>query len=448
MKKALLALLCLLPLLCAACAEAAFDDEDLEWAAEQPLLRAARAEAGYKIGVDIENQIVTVYRADDDSEDGIVRQMICSTGQSNSTPRGTFKLFTRKGVDREEWYYIAKFRCFVQYPTRIYNDILFHSLPYSAKDLATLDQTALAQLGDAASHGCIRLYSEDAKWIAENCGDGTVCRIYAGSARDDELRLRLLGSTYTTDGPWKSYREFLGWGEGGVSRASEAEDIRALQTLLKAFGYYDGELDGAYSTQTILAVSAAQEVLGEAPNGLASDALLAAMAGETLSPSTRATLEPGMTGPAVRALQKALNRIGYFPGTVNGEYSDALAQAVRLFRLARELGDAVSADSRTQTEALAAAEAYRYPDGTKLVLSMTSTPVCRLTGAKSLQLRERGTSASAALRCYLKRGETVDVLEKGETWSRVLVDGTEGYVKNFYLTFGTRIRYIEQYIEP
>lgn len=275
-----------------------------------------------------------------------------------------------------------------------------------------------------------------------------MCRIYAGGVRDDELRLRLLGSTYTTDGPWKSYREFLGWGEGGVSRASEAEDIRALQTLLKAFGYYDGELDGAYSTQTILAVSAAQEVLGEAPNGLASDALLAAMAGETLSPSTRATLEPGMTGPAVRALQKALNRIGYFPGTVNGEYSDALAQAVRLFRLARELGDAVSADSRTQTEALAAAEAYRYPDGTKLVLSMTSTPVCRLTGAKSLQLRERGTSASAALRCYLKRGETVDVLEKGETWSRVLVDGTEGYVKNFYLTFGTRIRYIEQYIEP
>lgn len=78
-----------------------------------------------------------------------MRQMICSTGRSNSTPRGTFKLFTRKGVDREEWYYIAKFRCFVQYPTRIYNDILFHSLPYSAKDLATLDQTALAQLGDA-----------------------------------------------------------------------------------------------------------------------------------------------------------------------------------------------------------------------------------------------------------------------------------------------------------
>ena len=142
MKKALLALLCLLPLLC-----------------------AARADAAYKIGVDIENQIVTVYRADDDGEDGIVRQMICSTGRSNSTPRGTFKLFTRKGVDREEWYYIAKFRCFVQYPTRIYNDILFHSLPYSAKDLATLDQTALAQLGDAASHGCIRLYSEDA-----NCG--------------------------------------------------------------------------------------------------------------------------------------------------------------------------------------------------------------------------------------------------------------------------------------
>lgn len=425
MKKALLALLCLLPLFC-----------------------AARAEAAYRIEVDIENQIVTVLLADADGEDGIVRQMICSTGRSNSTPRGTFKLFTRKGVDREEWYYISKFRCFVQYPTRIYNDILFHSLPFSAKDLDTLDQTALAQLGTAASHGCIRLYSEDAKWIAENCDDGTVCRIYTGGTRDDELRERLLGNTYSIDGPWSSYREFLGWGESGVSRASDAEEIYALQTRLQAFGYYDGALDGAYSVQTILAVSAAQAVLGEEANGLASEALLLALAEESLPPSTRATLEPGMTGPAVRALQTALSRIGYFTGTISGEYSDALAQSVRLFRLARELGDAVSADSQTQLEALAAAEAYSYPAGTKLVLSMTSTPVATLTGAKSLVLRARGTSASAALDCYLKRGETVDVLEKGEVWSRVLVDGTEGYVKNYYLTFSTRIRYIEQYLEP
>ncbi len=425
MKKALLALLCLLPLFC-----------------------AARAETAYKIGVDIENQIVTVYRADDDSEDGIVRQMICSTGRSNSTPRGTFKLFTRKSVDRKEWYYISKYRCFVQYPTRIYNDILFHSLPYSEKDPTTLDQTALAQLGDAASHGCIRLYSEDARWIAENCGDGTVCRIYTGGTRDDELRERLLGNTYTVDGPWKTYREFLGWGESGVSRASGAEEILALQTLLKAYGYYDGALDGAYSTETILAVSAAQTTMGEAANGLASDALLLALAEETLPPSTRTTLEPGMTGPAVQALQAALSRIGYFPGTADGEYSDALAQAVRLFRLAHGLGDAASADSQTQAEALAAAKAYSYPDGTKLVLSMTSATVATLTGAKSLQLRERGTSASAALNCYLKRGETADVLEKGETWSRISLNGTEGYVKNYYLTFGTQIRYIEQYIEP
>ena len=447
MKKALLALLCLLPLLCAARAEATQLMDDETQAAEL-LLYAAHAEAGYKIDVDIENQIVTVYRADDDSEDGIVRQMLCSTGRSSSTPRGTFTLFTREKVDRREWYYISKFRCYVQYPTRIYNDILFHSLPYSAKDLSTLDQTALSQLGQATSHGCIRLYSEDAKWIAENCGDGTVCRIYIGGTRDEELRARLLGSTFTIDGPWESYREFLGWGEDGVSRASETEEILALQTLLQSYGYYDGELDGAYSTQTILAVSAAQEVLGEAPNGLASEALLTAMKAETLAPSTRATLEPGMTGPAVKALQTALNRIGYFPGTVNGEYSDALAQAVRLFRLARDLGDEVNADSQTQTEALAAAEAYSYPDGTKLVLSMTSVPVATLTGAKSLELRSRATSASSALDCYLKRGETVDVLEKGEVWSRILLDGTEGYVKNYYLTFGSRIRYIEQYVEP
>ena len=40
----------------------------------------ALAASPYAIEVDITNQIVTVYRAEDMRQSGIVRQMICSTG--------------------------------------------------------------------------------------------------------------------------------------------------------------------------------------------------------------------------------------------------------------------------------------------------------------------------------------------------------------------------------
>ena len=63
----------------------------------------AASKVKYKIDVDIANQFVTVYRL---SDNAIVRQMICSTGKNNGTPRGTFKLYTRKSTDRKAWYHI------------------------------------------------------------------------------------------------------------------------------------------------------------------------------------------------------------------------------------------------------------------------------------------------------------------------------------------------------
>lgn len=41
-------------------------------------------------------------------------------------------------------------------------------------------------LGKRASHGCIRLMVDDAKWIYDNCGKGTEVVIYEGE-EDEEL---------------------------------------------------------------------------------------------------------------------------------------------------------------------------------------------------------------------------------------------------------------------
>ena len=185
------------------------------------LLSGALAASPYAIEVDVTNQIVTVYRAEDMGDSGIVRQMICSTGVNECTPVGRFTLNQRNSAERTEWYAIPAYDCYVQYVTRIIGGYLFHSLPYAEEDVSTLDTEAAALLGTPASHGCIRLRPEDAKWIAKNCPNGTPCHIYHSDAVDEGLRGLLLMQSYTEDGEWESYAEFL-QGAGGLTAAVQS----------------------------------------------------------------------------------------------------------------------------------------------------------------------------------------------------------------------------------
>ena len=181
----------------------------------------ALATSPYAIEVDITNQIVTVYRAEDMRESGIVRQMICSTGENECTPVGRFTLNQRNSAERTEWYAIPAYDCYVQYVTRIIGSYLFHSLPYAEKDEATLDTEAAALLGTPASHGCIRLRPEDAEWIAKNCPNGTPCHIYHSWEVDEGLRGLLLLHSYAEGGEWASYADFA-QGAGGLAAAVQS----------------------------------------------------------------------------------------------------------------------------------------------------------------------------------------------------------------------------------
>ena len=181
----------------------------------------ALAASPYAIEVDITNQIVTVYRAEDMRQSGIVRQMICSTGVNECTPVGRFTLNQRNSAERTEWYAIPTYDCYVQYVTRIIGGYLFHSLPYAEEDEATLDQEAAALLGTPASHGCIRLRPEDAKWIAKNCPNGTPCHIYHSRETDEGMRGLLLMQSYAEGGEWASYADFA-QGAGGLTAAVQS----------------------------------------------------------------------------------------------------------------------------------------------------------------------------------------------------------------------------------
>lgn len=125
----------------------------------------------YKLVVDVSDQRVYACSWSGGTFSNVVRTMTCSTGKKGTpTPLGTFTATTGRGA---RWHYFTKFACWAQYAYYIEGDILFHSVLYSEKDESTLRTSSVNNLGKRASHGCVRLAVEDAKWIWDNCPNMT-----------------------------------------------------------------------------------------------------------------------------------------------------------------------------------------------------------------------------------------------------------------------------------
>lgn len=129
----------------------------------------------YMLKVSIDDQRVYVYALGEDGQYQQIDTFICSTGLEDSTPRGIFSS-TTEPLDR--WHYFIEYECWAQYAWRIEGMIYFHSVIYSEKDEDTLRMSSVYNLGHKASHGCVRLQVEDAKWIYTHCDAGTIVVIY------------------------------------------------------------------------------------------------------------------------------------------------------------------------------------------------------------------------------------------------------------------------------
>lgn len=240
----------------------------------------------YRVGVDVTNQVTSVYGLDESGEYNVlVRQMICSTGtEKDPTPPGSY--ITNGATSR--WCYFPKWGTHGQYWTRIDAYNAFHSVIYTEANTMALAKSSYTGLGKRASHGCIRLMLEDAKWIYDNIGKGTEIVVYEGEL-DEELNksfkippldtsvmlpaptpLPTEQPAYRQDSPPPLALETLEYG-------AESELVYWLQRRLTDLGFYKGSITGGYYTGTQDAVKAFQEANGLKADGKADDATQTAL---------------------------------------------------------------------------------------------------------------------------------------------------------------------------
>ena len=101
---------------------------------------------------------------------GLVRSFDCSTGiNASPTTRGIFTI-----SDRGTWFYSDRLASGAKYWLRFNGQYLYHSVPMDKRKNIIPGEDIV---GEKRSSGCIRLMTDDAKWLFENIPSGTTAVI-------------------------------------------------------------------------------------------------------------------------------------------------------------------------------------------------------------------------------------------------------------------------------
>jgi peptidoglycan hydrolase-like protein with peptidoglycan-binding domain len=140
-----------------------------------------------------------------------------------------------------------------------------------------------------------------------------------------------------------------------LSLNRQGSDVESLQTRLTELGYYAGRISGSYGELTRAAVEAFQRANGLTADGIAGVRTQTKMYADTAVPASGTetdtstvpdtdtsgvsyqTLKVGMKNEAVRQMQQKLKDLGYYSGTVSGNFGNVTWEAVRKFQKAKGL---------------------------------------------------------------------------------------------------------------
>ena len=168
---------------------------------------------------------------------------------------------------------------------------------------------------DETTEAAVNAFQKKAKlWVDGKAGPDTLKKLYASDAPRSST-------------PISSKRETLEFG-------SEGSEVKKLQQKLKDLNYLSGSADGKAGTATLNKLYS-----GTAKASSGTQISLDNAGGNTsgrdtsgISSTGYITLEDGSSGDQVKTLQKRLKDLGYYTGTVDGNYGDGTKSAVIAFQ--------------------------------------------------------------------------------------------------------------------
>ena len=199
-----------------------------------------------------------------------------------------------------------------------------------------------------------------------------------------------------------------------LRNGSTGDDVKSVQTRLKALGYYAGTADGNYGSTTVAAVASFQLRNNLDADGVAgtctfkklySDSAVAAANTATATPAATAAptattassrptrqLSTGCTGTDVATVQQRLKDLGYLTDQVDGKYGANTSAAMLAFQqrnslTANGIGDTATYDVLFSVNAITAdgqqTDTATPAVYTKLKVGSTGNEVLRLQQALS-----------------------------------------------------------------
>ena len=106
-----------------------------------------------------------------------VRAMVCSTGKSKKTIKNDDLSYIRYNIgEKSEWVELGDGK-YGRYATKISDDYSFMSTPYSDTSPNALIAENYNNIGKSVSTKNVLLSVADAKWIYDNCNEGTLVRV-------------------------------------------------------------------------------------------------------------------------------------------------------------------------------------------------------------------------------------------------------------------------------
>lgn len=178
-----------------------------------------------------------------------------------------------------------------------------------------------------------------------------------------------------------------GVGERKLTLGMKGDDVKSVQTKLIALGYLTGKADGVYGTATESAIRRFQTRNGLTSDGICGEDTVKALysstaidAGSSVTPSPKPVdesaptriLRPGMSGDDVKSVQSRLKALGYYTGTVDGNYGTGTMAAVASFQLRNNLSADGVAGTRTYKKLYSS-------DALAAISTPTSTPTTGVT---------------------------------------------------------------------